>query len=191
MQDIHDIKPPIPVDIESDIFTFIIALVVVLFSLITGYFLFRYIKKRLNKKRDRNGMLLSSPSPANEAALKELATISDLMMTEPRLYYFRLTAVVKHFIGKVFCINAPEMTTQEIIVLINTLAIEKTIVEPLKEFFLSSSMVKYAAVIPQIEQMRSDEQFIKKFIYSVAKSSAMSKESQEHTNLADSFSTGG
>ncbi|MBF0412748.1 MAG: hypothetical protein HQK70_08555 [Desulfamplus sp.] len=215
MQDIHDIKPPVEVGIDPAVVKFIIAVVAVLLCLIAGYFLFGYIKKRLSKKRNNNIMLLPPPPPADEAALKELANIADLMMTEPRLYYFRLTALVKTFIGKMFDINAPEMTTQEIITAINTLTIDRTtakerttkesniaiplakcgiercMIAPIREFFLSSSMVKYAAMIPQIEQMKSDEQFIKQFINSVANSSPMSKESPENINLTENFSTGG
>ncbi|MBF0573001.1 MAG: hypothetical protein HQK69_04495 [Desulfamplus sp.] len=196
MQDIHDIKPPVKVGIDPLILNIIIALIAVLLCLIAGYFLFRYIKKRLSQKRKDTVMLLPPPLPADQAALRELELIADLMMTEPRLYYFRLTALVKIFIGKVFNINAPEMTTQEIIAALNNLAVEKvikdndfqnvtaknstdntlkfgierTMIAPAREFFLSSSMVKYAGVIPKIEQIKSDENFVRAFIDSVINS---------------------
>jgi hypothetical protein len=164
MQDIHDIKPPVLVGIDPDIFKIIIIVVLILLFLIVGYFLFRYIKNRLNKKSKDNILLLAAPPPADKVALRELELIADLMVKEPRLYYFRLTAVVKTFIGKMFNINAPEMTTQEIILAINTLNIEKSMIAPLREFFISSSMVKYAAVVPEFDKMKSDEKFVRTFI---------------------------
>ncbi|MBF0112138.1 MAG: hypothetical protein HQK74_05335 [Desulfamplus sp.] len=164
MEDIHDIKPPMLIGIDPAIFKIIIALIIILLLLIGLYFLFCYIKKRLNKKGKEKILLLPPPPPADKVALKELDLIADLMVKEPRLYYFRLTAVVKIFIGKMFNINAPEMTTQEIIAAINTLSIDKSMIAPTREFFLSSSMVKYAGVLPTIEQMKSDEDFVKKFI---------------------------
>ena len=183
MQDIHDIKPPVPVGIDAAVLKGIIAVIVVLLCLIAGYFLFRYIKKRLKSKKKSNIMFLPPPLPADQAALRELESIADLMMREPRLYYFRLTAVVKTFIGKVFNINAPEMTTQEIIATFNTLDIEKKIISPAKEFFLSASMVKYAAVIPDIEQMKSDESFVTNFIDSVMLTTTQSTLNQVPLNL--------
>ncbi|MBF0228139.1 MAG: hypothetical protein HQK63_00870 [Desulfamplus sp.] len=196
MQDIHDIKPPVQVGIDPLILNIIIALIAVLLCLTAGYFLFRYIRKRLSQKKNSAVMLLPPPLPADQAALKELELIADLMMTEPRLYYFRLTALVKIFIGKVFNINAPEMTTQEIIAALNNLSIEKVIkdndfnsvtaknrtdntqqfgieramIAQAKEFFISSSMVKYAGIMPQIDQMKSDENFVRTFIDSVINS---------------------
>ncbi|MBF0377003.1 MAG: hypothetical protein HQK72_05925 [Desulfamplus sp.] len=196
MQDIHDIKPPVKVGIDPFILKVIITLILVILCLIAGYFLFRYIKKRLSQKRKDTVMLLPPPLPADQAALRELELIADLMMSEPRLYYFRLTALVKIFIGKVFNINAPEMTTQEMVAALNNLAIEKVIkdndfnsvtakngtnnalqcgieramIAQAKEFFISSSMVKYAGVMPQIDQMKSDENFVRAFIASVINS---------------------
>lgn len=170
MQDIHDIKPPVEVGIDPAVLNFIIAAIALLLSLAAGYFLFRYIKKRLNKHTQKDMILLPPPLPPlppDEAALRELSSIADLITTDPRLYYFRITALVKTFIGKMFDINAPEMTTQEIICAINTLKIEKSLISPLREFFLSSSMVKYAAVMPELDQMKSDEQFVRQFIDSV------------------------
>ncbi|MBF0259548.1 MAG: hypothetical protein HQK62_12030 [Desulfamplus sp.] len=167
MQDIHDIKPPVQVGIDPVIFKIAFAILAVILLAVAGYLLFRYIKKRMNKNTKDNMPLLPPPLPADQAALRELYAISDLMLTEPRLYYFRLTALLKTFVGKIFTINAPEMTTQEIITALNTLDIEKEIKGSAREFFLSSSMIKYAAVTPAMETMKSDERFVKIFIGSV------------------------
>ncbi len=193
MQDIHDIKPPVEVGIDPAVLNFIIAAIALLLSLAAGYFLFRYIKKRLNKHTQKDMILLPPPLPPDEAALRELSSIADLITTDPRLYYFRITALVKTFIGKMFDINAPEMTTQEIICAINTLKIEKSLTSPLREFFLSSSMVKYAAVMPELDQMKSDEQFVRQFIDSVMAGRLKSNENEnkQSVNLTKPILGGG
>lgn len=167
MQDIHDIKPPVSVGIDPLIFKIAFAVIAIACLAFAGYLLFCYLKKRMGKDRKDGMLLLPPPLPADQAALRELGIIADLMLTEPRLYYFRLTALLKTFIGKIFNINAPEMTTQEIISTLNTLSIEKEMINGARELFLSSSMIKYAAMTPEMENMRSDEQFVRIFIDSV------------------------
>lgn len=167
MQDIHDIKPPVSVGIDPLIFKIGFAVIAIVCLAFAGYLLFCYLKKRMGKDRKDGMLLLPPPLPADQAALRELGIIADLMLTEPRLYYFRLTALLKTFIGKIFNINAPEMTTQEIISTLNTLSIEKEMINGARELFLSSSMIKYAAMTPEMENMRSDEQFVRIFIDSV------------------------
>jgi len=167
LQDIHDIIPPVPVGIDPLIFKVAFAIISIVCCAIAGYLLFRYLKKRLNKKRESNPPLLPPPLPADQAALRELSAISDLMLSEPRVYYFRLTALLKTFIGKMFKINAPEMTTQEIIAALNTIDIKREMISSAREFFISSSMIKYAAVTPGMEKARSDEEFVRSFIDSV------------------------
>ncbi|MBF0235421.1 MAG: hypothetical protein HQK65_20655 [Desulfamplus sp.] len=184
MQDIHDIKPPVQVGIDPVIFKIAFAILAVILLAVAGYLLFRYIKKRMNKNTKDNMPLLPPPLPADQAALRELYAISDLMLTEPRLYYFRLTALLKTFVGKIFTINAPEMTTQEIITALNTLDIEKAMTRAAKEFFLSSSMVKYAAVTPEMENMKSDEKFVKSFIDSVMSKRAMDDIAENNTSIS-------
>jgi len=167
LQDIHDIIPPVPVGIDPLIFKVAFAILAIVCCAIAGYLLFRYLKKRLNRNSKSNLPLLPPPLPADQAALRELGAISDLMLSEPRVYYFRLTALLKTFIGKMFKINAPEMTTQEIIAALNTIDIKREMISSAREFFISSSMIKYAAVTPEMEKARSDEEFVRSFIDSV------------------------
>jgi|GEM_PF-2575808 len=164
LQDLHDIIPPVPVGIDPFIFKVAFAILAIVCCAIAGYLLFRYLKKRLNKNRESNLPLLPPPLPADQAALRELGAISDLMLIEPRLYYFRLTALLKIFICKIFRINAPEMTTQEIIAALNMIEIKREMISSAREFFISSSMIKYAAVTPEMEKARSDEEFVRSFI---------------------------
>lgn len=189
LQDIHDIKPPVLVGIDPLIFKAAVALIATVCFLVAGYLLFRYLKNRLDRGKNKSLSLLPPPPPADQAALAELVAIADLMVAAPRLYYFRLTSILKTFIGKIFHINAPEMTTQEIIAAINTLSIEREMVPSAREFFLSSSMVKYAAMEPEMVKMKSDEDFVRRFIDSVVKSISIESALTEKISMDKSMAT--
>ena len=164
MQDIHDIKPPVAVGIDPLIFQIILAVTgAVLFCLLT-WLLVRYIRKRRIRRRQKGLLLLPLPLPPHESALRELNCLGDMMTLEPRLFYFRLTAILKTYIGKVFHLNAPEMTTQEIVSALNTLDMEREILNKAREFFLSASMIKYAGVTPRMEKIQQDDGFVRNFI---------------------------
>ncbi len=205
MQEIHDIEPPVQVGMDPLIIKILIGTAALLLIALLLFFLFQYIRKRRKKQAGNDILLLPPPLPPGEAALKELDAIMDLMQTSPRLYYFRLTALLKTFIGKCFHIHAPEMTTQEIIAVLNTIFISidkgnnngtrnnnnvfidnsfgRELFSSAKGFFNTSSMIKYAAVMPSLDQMKEDEIFTRRFIDTVQHHSTTS--SKDNLNYKD------
>jgi len=171
MGDIHDIESPIQVGIDPFIIKILIGTALLLLIALLLFYLFRYFRNRMRKQGGRSMLLLPPPLPPGEVALRELDLIIDLMQSHPRLYYFRLTALLKTFIGKCFNIHAPEMTTQEMIAALNTLSrsypSHRSIFASVRELFDRSSMVKYAAVMPSIEQMKGDESCSRIFVDAV------------------------
>ena len=168
MQDIHDITPPVQVGIDPAVikyailgFGLVLLLAVILFAV--RYF----IKKR--KQKDRNLFLLPPPLPPDVAALKELDSLWDLMGKYPRLFCFKISGVFKTFIGKQFKINAPEMTTEELVAHLRNLDLEKDTAAGAREFLLSLDHIKYAGSIPSKEKMEDDHNFVKDFILSVCR----------------------
>ena len=168
MQDIHDIEAPIQVGIDPFIIQMIIGGSLVVILILMGYILFRYYQKK-RRARDLDNMLqLPPPLPPDEAARKALAVAAPLKSTDPRRYYFRLTALLKTFMGKMFGINAPEMTTHELLVAMNPLLpkvpIHRELMISMKALFEAAAMIKYAAMMPSEDQMARHEALAGEFI---------------------------
>lgn len=163
MKDIHDIISPVPVGINPLFIKAAMAGLVLIAGLLLIYFLFRLFKKRRDKRQD-DMLLLPAPLPPDQAAIKDLESFLDLMETDSRLFYFRLTGVVKTFIGKCFKINASEMTTQELVMGLRYLDIEKKSLSDLRDFFISSDGIKYAGKYPDMDMMKKDETFVRAFV---------------------------
>ncbi|MBI9090029.1 MAG: hypothetical protein JEZ12_12505 [Desulfobacterium sp.] len=167
IRDIHDIRPPVQVGMDP-LFMRIALILLVLFVLgCVGFFLYRYLKRR-RIGRTAEVPLLPLPLPPDQAALKALESLGDLMARAPRLYYFRLTEIVKRFIGKQFHLGAPEMTTQEFVLSIRSLGIDKGLLADAREFLLFSDTIKYAGEDPSPLMMQGHEAFVRKFIVTVA-----------------------
>jgi hypothetical protein len=167
MQDIHDIRPPVQVGMDL----FLLRIVLILFILFVlgcvGFFLYRYLKGRKAGKT-ADVLLLPLPLPPDEAALKALESLGDLMAGAPRLYYFRLTGIVKRFIGKQFHLGAPEMTTQEFVLSIRSLGMDKGLLAEAREFLLFSDTIKYAGEDPSPLMMQGHGAFVRNFIVTLA-----------------------
>lgn len=177
MQDIHDIRPPVQVGMDP-LFLRIALVLLILFVLgCVGFFVYRYLKRRKAGKT-ADVPLLPLPLPPDEAALKALESLGDLMAGAPRLYYFRLTEIVKRFIGKQFHLGAPEMTTQEFVLSIRALGIDKGLLADAREFLLFSDTIKYAGEDPSPSMMQGHGAFVRKFIVAVASTNRENKQEE-------------
>lgn len=166
MQDIHDITPPVQVGIDPAVIKYALLGFCLILLLIIAALAFRYfIKRRKGGKSDL--LLLPPPLPPDEAAFKELDLLIDLMKKSPRLFCFKLSGVFKTYLGKKFKINAPEMTTQELVLNLKDLDIEKKTAADARSFLLSLDDIKYAGAVPSIEKMKYDHGFVVDFIKSV------------------------
>ncbi len=167
LRDIHDIRPPVQVGMDPLLIRIALILLILFVLGCAGFFLYRYLKRRKAGKT-ADVPLLPLPLPPDEAALKALESLSDLMARAPRLYYFRLTEIVKRFIGKQFNLGAPGMTTQEFVLSIRSLGIDKGLLADAREFLLFSDTIKYAGEDPPSSMMQGHEAFVRKFIVTVA-----------------------
>ncbi len=176
MQDIHDIRGPVLIGLDPRLINGLWIALAVLSALLLAYFLIRYIKKRKNRPKQEL-LCLPMPLPAHETALRELDTLADLMAMNPRMFYFRLTGVLKFYMGKHYGINAPEMTTPEIVSGLSALKLDKAALRGIRDFFNASDNIKYAGRNPARNTMEADDRFVRRFIAETAGES--SKESFE------------
>jgi hypothetical protein len=164
VQDIHDIRPPVQVGMDPALIK--IALLVLLFVLlaVVAIFTLRYFRRKRSDLK-LNLLMLPPPPPPLEAALNELNRLDAIMIADPRLFYFRLTEIIKRFLGKIFVIKAPEMNTQELIpVLKDHVGFDRELFADMRELLLFSDEIKYAGEDPPFSSMKHHLSFVKTFV---------------------------
>ncbi len=154
---LHDIRPPEPAGFDPAIFWWILAAVLVVLLLLV----FLYLWKR--RKRPMRHTLTPS-LPPETTALKSLDELADVERIEGKIFYFRLSAILRNYLRGRYGINAPEMTTEELIPKLERLHTDQDLVQELKNFFRTADPVKYADTPPVQRKMREDLGFARKFV---------------------------
>ena len=184
MQDIHDIEPPVPVGMDP----FLIQLLMILAGILAiaglGLLVFFYLKRRRRNRVSQNTLMLPPPLPPDQAALKALNALADAMEKNPRQYYFDISAILKIFMGKVFGMGVPEMTTREVLATLSGLGLDKELTTRTRDFFQFAAMVKYAGITPDIRRMGKDTELIMDFIRFVTIRSHSPMEENSHKTMA-------
>lgn len=169
MNDIHDIKPPVFTGLNPGIIDILLIIAGIIIVIAVIWFLFRLYKKQAFFKKNKNILLLPPPLPAEEIAAKELSMILDLKKKDKRLFYFKLTAILKKYISKRFSLNALEMTSQELIKSMNRLNIDSDFLLKTSKFLRFSDSIKYAAMPASIQEVEKDFTLIEEFIQTTSK----------------------
>jgi len=177
MQDIHNIRPPVQVGFDPMMLK--IALMVLGAILILALVFFLVRKWLKNRKHSKDLLALPMPLAPYEAALKELAVLSQKEMGDPRLFYFDLTAVLRKYIGGSFHINAIEMTSQEFIRGVNQLDLANTVKKDIVKFQNLSDPFKYAGITAQKEEVTKDLIFIKAVIETIENNLELQKKTAQ------------
>ncbi len=164
MNDIHDIKPPVFVGFNPGIIDILLIVAGIILVAAFIWFLFRLYKKRAFFNKNKNTLLLPPPLPAEDIAAKELEMIIGLMKEDRRLFYFKLTAILKKYINRRFNLNAQEMTSPELIKSINTLDIKPEFLIKTSNLLNFSDNIKYAAMSASLQEVENDFNLIKAFI---------------------------
>lgn len=180
MQDIHGIRPPVPVGFDPAIFK-IAAMVIGGCAVLA--LLFYVIKKWIkNRKQINDHKLLPAPLAPYDQALKDLELISQQGMKDQRLFYFNLTAVLRQYIGRSFHFNAVEMTSQEFVRSIKPLLFDKMIKKDILNFISVSDPVKYAGILPETNRTEKDFLRIKEMICQIENNLTIQKEPKEEAS---------
>jgi len=160
MKDIYDIKPIEVFGYDKRILW--VALIALAILIVTGlvFFLIDYFLK----KRKNESAPVVPKLPPDQEAYDLLDALENDQSVDVREFYFRLTSIVKGYIGRRFEIDAPEMTIEELLPKINELDLERTLKQELKSLLTASEPVKFAGSIVVKEQMASDLVFVKSFI---------------------------
>ncbi|GBC60095.1 hypothetical protein DENIS_1039 [Desulfonema ishimotonii] len=157
MADIHDIRPPEPAGFDPAILWYLAGAVAAL-AFLAGLF---YGWKR----RKRSPRMTVTPAlPPETEAINGLNALSDVQAIDGKDFYFRLSAILRRYIAGRYGINAPEMTTEELLPKLDKAGPERSLLQSLKSLFHTADPVKFAGQYAVTGQMESDLVFARKFV---------------------------
>ena len=159
MTDIHGLKPALPMGMDIGLLIWIALAVLAVAVIITlVWWLWRRRKKSLEPPS-------APPLPAPEveafAALDALATEDH---ADLKLFYFRLSAVIRRYVERRYDIPAAEMTTEELLPFMNRLDLETDMVRQFKDFCLRSDPIKFAGAMPDRGRLAHELAFGRDFV---------------------------
>jgi len=158
MTDIHDILPPVSVGIDAPWLVPVLVALVAIAILAAGWW---FWKKR---KKARTIETIVPELPPEMTAMQALDEISDVRRLDGKTFYFRLSAILRHYIFGRFAVGAPEMTTEEFMPCINRLHIDNDLAQRLKGLCRSMDPVKFGSETVVEKQMESDLFFAREFV---------------------------
>ncbi|MBU1172907.1 MAG: hypothetical protein KKD44_25385 [Proteobacteria bacterium] len=160
MTDILDVKAPESIGFDHRIIYGILAVIGIILLIVLIFFLVDLFLKKRKKGTDPQ----EHPRPPDLDAYQCLEQLEKDGISDSREFYFRLTAILKTYIGGRFGIDAPEMTTEELFPRINDISMEKKLAADLKDLLKRSDPVKFAGVPEERERMLGDFRFAHSFV---------------------------
>jgi len=157
MTDIHDIKPPEKIGYDLKWLYYLISGIIIALLLAGIFFFFKYRKRKIQEKQI---ITLSS----DELALKLLDELLDVDNIDGKIFYFNLSAILRNYIQGRYKINAPEMTTEELIPKIDSFGLDRELSQKLRALLHSADPVKFAGVTTVQAKMQNDLLFVIDFV---------------------------
>ena len=157
MTDIHDIKPL--VDIGGHIPWGVVLVVAAVITIFIVAFLYW---RHLGKSIDVKDVIVELPPEVNaHRALNQMAAVNQI---DGKTFYYHLSAILRQYIFERFRLNAPEMTTEELLPRLETLNLAPELYDGLLRLCQGADPIKFAGRRPQIRQMELDLIFVRKFV---------------------------
>jgi len=149
--DIHDIRHPVQVGVNPAIYYWSAGAVAVLIIILAAWILIRRWKKKDRQNAsDVTAMIYKSPE---EEILAGLEALEKNRPGQPALFYFRLSALFRHYLQRRFNVDALEMTTEELLPHMSGLDFDRETLTGLKAFLKFGDQVKFARVMPESAEM--------------------------------------
>ncbi|WP_054692974.1 DUF4381 family protein [Desulfosarcina cetonica] len=158
MTDIHDIRPPIPVGFDAP---WLILALVALAAILVAAGLFWWWKRH---RRRRTIETIVPELPPEMIANQALDAIGDVRCIDGKLFYFRLSAILRQYVFGRFGVGAPEMTTEEFMPCIDRLAVDRELARQFKQLCRAMDPVKFGGVTTMERQMEGDLMFARTFV---------------------------
>jgi len=147
--DIRDIRGPLGIPIGAITIALGGLLALVLAGL--AYALYRRVRGR---SRVETGARGPPPRPAHEIAMEALAALEASSLLERRQvkdYHIEVSEILRTYVQRRFGVDAPEMTTIEVLSGLDNAGVDGTVRKALRRFLDQCDMVKFAKVRPEPE----------------------------------------
>ncbi|MDR1680370.1 MAG: hypothetical protein LBS12_01100 [Prevotellaceae bacterium] len=125
-----------------------------------------YVIIRLRKKQPVFGKVKPA-EPPHVIALRELGKIKAEKLwqnNKVKLYYTRVTDVLRVYLEQRYAIQAPEQTSDEILQALAHLPLPEYFIPKLREFLSTSDLVKFAKYLPAMEDNESALTLVMQFV---------------------------
>lgn len=150
MTDIHDIKPALPLGADLPMWVWVAGALVIILAILGVLW---WLRRRKAGHRE----MLPPPVVAPDVeALGQLDALAADTAIDGKLFYFRLSAIVRHYLERRFGIPAAEMTTEELLPAVDRLGVVLDIGQPFKAFCRTADPIKFAGAQVQRERMVED-----------------------------------
>jgi hypothetical protein len=110
-------------------------------------------------RRRRNLAQMADRRPPWEIAFAELAKLEQKGLFEDgkfKEYYFELTDIARHYLGRMFSVDLLEMTTEELLDHFRGVELPSGLFDDYASFLRHADLVKFAKLIPTTDRCRVD-----------------------------------
>ncbi|MFP4347491.1 MAG: DUF4381 family protein [Thermodesulfobacteriota bacterium] len=157
MTDIHGIKPPEPAGFDPTPLYYAAAGAAVLAVAVFSFLIWKHRRRRLRVSTTPG----FSPEETALAALDELVNVEE---TDGKIFYFRLSAVLRRYLEARYRIHAPEMTTEELLSEIKHLGMDPALRKGLRSLLETADPIKYAGAPASVRAMEDHVAFARRFV---------------------------
>jgi hypothetical protein len=161
MTDIHDIKPlvavPVPGSIPRGAWVALLGLLGAALLGAGG----RYLWKKYHPARREAA---APPRPCEEVAREAIEALGADPQISEKVFYFRLSAILRAYLDARFALEAMEMTTEELAPALDRLEMERSLKSGIREFLVYSDQVKFADAWPAVARRDRDTEFVRMLV---------------------------
>jgi hypothetical protein len=159
MNDIHDIKPAVAMGMDWRGWPWAVAALAIIVAALLAW---RWWRRR----RKQSDAPLPEPLPSPEAeALALLDQLTAEALTNEKLFYFRLSAILRRYVERRFEFSAAEMTLEELLPCLGRLPLPREVVQPLIDFCRRAEPIKFAGAAADPGRAREDLALARAFVH--------------------------
>ena len=162
-ENLYDVKPPEEVPIRSWRLLYVLAGLLALMAL--GYAIYRYA----SRPKALAPLYVPPPEPFHVRVTKALDALAAENLPakgEFKSYYFRLSEIVRGYLGELYGFEAMESTTPELLYALNSRTTPGLPMPDLTTFAEASDFIRYARHLPSVEDCKTHLELAYRIVHS-------------------------
>lgn len=158
MTDIHDIKPLLSMGPDLQWLYWVLGALALAGLALLAWYLWR------RRKKAEPSIPAPPPVAPHIEACQALDALAAQTGISGKQYYFRLSAILRHYLERRYGFPAAEMTTEELLPRLDGLPLDADLAPALKAFCLSADPIKFAGADAGRNQMHDHMTMARSFI---------------------------